>query len=554
MEKVLGYAPEEMSGETIFRFFSSGERKVFIDKPLAARERQQKFKNFRNRHIRKDGQIVWLLTSGVPFFNEQGHCLGYRGTNIDVTDRKKAEDELIRQKGLLEAINKIFQVALECRTEEDLARACLTVAEELTGSRMGWIGEINEAGSAGHYRHDQSRMGELRDAPGNRPAADTEHASLRGIWGRVIREGTSMIIDDPTGHPDRVGLPPGHPALTSIGIPLNHQGRLIGMIALANKEGGYSEIDRLAVEHLAAVTVEVLFRKRAEWRLKEKEELWKIIMESVGVGVVLIDQQNHTIVEANPFAAEMIGLPRDQVIAQACQRFFHAEVEDPCPLKDTSRAEKTERLLLTAQGSRVPILKTVVPVMKDGHPYLLESFIDLTEQRQAEEALSQTNARLQVIVQEVGQTNRDMNLLREMGELLQVCQSLEEAFPILEKYGSRLFPEGTGKGSFLLNNSETAGSGFDLGGVGNGEKHISTRGMLGPAPGKAHLVGAVENNRGGLICRHLQPGTPGASLCVPLTAQGETLGLLHLRRKIEPVDHPDFFDDDLEGEFNEKRN
>ena len=64
----------------------------------------------------------------------------------------------------------------------------------------------------------------------------------------------------------------------------------------------------------------------------------------------------------------------------------------------------------------------------------MESFIDLTEQRQAEEVLSRSNERLQVIAQEVGQSNRDMRLLRELRELLQVCQSLQEAFPILEEY------------------------------------------------------------------------------------------------------------------------
>lgn len=553
VEEVLGYAPEEILGKPFYDFFYPEEREAFLEKPFAAREKHENFKNFRNRHLRKDGEIIWLLTNGVPIYDEQKQFLGYRGTNIDVTARKKAEDNLIGKKRLLEAFNQIFQKALDCRTEEELAQVCLSKAEELTGSRMGWIGEINSAGLLDTIALTNPGWDNCR-LPHQEAPLLIRNMEIRGIWGRVIKDEKPLIANDPEGHPDRVGLPTGHPSLTSfLGVPLELKGQIIGMIALGNKEAGYTETDQQAVEHLAPVVIEALHRKRAERKLKEKEELWKIIMESVGAGVVLIDQESCTIVEANPFAAKMIGLPRDQVIGRPCHQFFFGEEEGQCPSQDTARTEKAERVLQTAQGSRVSILKTVVPVVKDGRPYLLESFIDLTEQRQAEEALSRANAHLQVIVQEVGQTNRDMNLLRELGELLQVCQSLEEAFPILEQYESRLFPEEQG-GIFLLNNSEnlleavSIWEGWEM-----GKNAFPPEECWALRRGKAHLVAAADNDKGGLICRHLQPGTPGASLCVPLTAQGETLGLLHLRRKIEPVDHPDFFDDDLEGEFNEKR-
>ena len=551
VEQVLGYAPEEMLGKPFFDFFPPGERKVFIDQPLAAREGQQKFKNFRNRHIRKDGQILWLLTSGVPFFNEQGHCLGYRGTNIDVTDRKKAEDELLRQKGLLEAINTVFQVALECRTEEDLARACLTVAEEVTGSRMGWIGEINDAGLLDTIAMTDPGRENCR-MPQEKAPLLIHNMELRGIWGRVITSEQTLITNDPEGHPERVGLPPGHPPLTSfMGVPLKHQGRLVGMIALGNKESGYVEQDRQVVEHLAAVVMEVLFRKRAEWRLKEKDELWKIILEAVGVGVVLIDRERQTIVEANPFAADLIGLPREQVVGRSCHLFFQAEEGGTCPIKDDSQTEKAERLLQTARGHRIPILKTVVPVTKDGHPYLLESFIDLTEQRQAEEALSRANERLQLIVQEVGQSNRDMRLLRELGELLQVCQSLQEAFPILEEYGGRLFPD-EGGGIYLLNNSENLLEAISTwGDAGLGKTGFSPEECWALRRGKPHHVAAEIGASARLLCRHLAAEAPGAHLCVPLIAQGETLGLIHLRRGAETRDFGDSFVDDRSNEFNE---
>ena len=49
--------------------------------------------------------------------------------------------------------------------------------------------------------------------------------------------------------------------------------------------------------------------------------------------------------------------------------------------------DRSERMLVKADGSRMPILKTVVQIKLGGKDHLLESFIDNTERKQAEAAL-----------------------------------------------------------------------------------------------------------------------------------------------------------------------
>ncbi len=48
-----------------------------------------------------------------------------------------------RQKAVIEGINRIFQKALTCETEEELGGTCLAVAEEITRSKLGFIGELD---------------------------------------------------------------------------------------------------------------------------------------------------------------------------------------------------------------------------------------------------------------------------------------------------------------------------------------------------------------------------------------------------------------------------
>ena len=76
---------------------------------------------------------------------------------------------------------------------------------------------------------------------------------IRGIWASVLKTDQSQIINDPASHPDSVGVPEGHPPVISfMGVPLKRSGKTFGVIALANKDGGYDPSDVADVEALSS--------------------------------------------------------------------------------------------------------------------------------------------------------------------------------------------------------------------------------------------------------------------------------------------------------------
>lgn len=92
---------------------------------------------------------------------------------------------------------------------------------------------------------------------------DYQDLEIRGLYGRVLRDGRSLLTNEPSAHPDRVGLPNGHPELTAfLGVPLKQNGRTVGMVALGNKPLGYVPHDQEAVELLSVALVAALQRKR----------------------------------------------------------------------------------------------------------------------------------------------------------------------------------------------------------------------------------------------------------------------------------------------------
>ncbi len=228
---------------------------------------------------------------------------------------------------LLHAINAVFRRAGACETEEELARTCLAVAEELTGSSFGFIGELNDEGRVDSIAISDNGWEACRMPESEAPVLIRDML-VRGLFGEVLQDGSSLVTNDPVEHPAAVGLPDGHPALTCfLGVPLRLGDEVIGMIGLANRPGGYRAEHRETVEALSVAVVEALMRKRAEVRLTQKtaelervnqalaqrEEINRTLVETSPDGIVYTDL-NGRIIKANQQAAELVGFPNAEAL------------------------------------------------------------------------------------------------------------------------------------------------------------------------------------------------------------------------------------------------
>ncbi len=129
-------------------------------------------------------------------------------------------------------------------------------------------------------------------------------------------------------------------------------------------------------------------RKKAEEKIKKNEEHLRILIDSILAGVVMIDADTHAIMDCNLQAQQMIGLSKEEIVGKVCHNFICPQDESGCPISDMCQTvDMSERILLRTGKERVPILKTVTPIEWCNHSYLIESFIDISQLKDAEHAL-----------------------------------------------------------------------------------------------------------------------------------------------------------------------
>ncbi len=123
------------------------------------------------------------------------------------------------------------------------------------------------------------------------------------------------------------------------------------------------------------------------------------ILEAIKFGMVLVGR-DRKIRHANQTALAMMGLTDEkEIIGLVCHNNICPAEKGKCPILDLGqKVDLSEKFLLTKDGRRIPILKTVTPVTVDGEELLLETFVDISAQKEAQSEAARARAFLQSVI------------------------------------------------------------------------------------------------------------------------------------------------------------
>jgi PAS domain S-box-containing protein len=165
--------------------------------------------------------------------------------------------------------------------------------------------------------------------------------------------------------------------------------------------------------------------------------------------------------------------------------------------------------------------------------------IDITDHKQCDEELSRLQAQAGADLAQVKRFGRNMQILKNLGDTLQACNSREEAYPFIALAATELFPGACGAlavpAAGVRELLETA---IEWGGDPLTQDSIVGQSTTRSAWMKADF--AIEDcwglRRGGMhepgqgtVCHHFKTESGQAYACLPLAVRGQVSGLLSIR-------------------------
>ena len=263
-----------------------------------------------------------------------------------------------------------------------------------------------------------------------------------------------------------------------------------------------------------------------EWLAAERERsrvhFIQTMMDAIPIPVFQKDRDRR-FRACNDAWCQFTGKPREQMIGRTIEEFLPGDHVEAIGLQDRRLlehvgTESMETVLPNADGEpRTMMLhKASYPAEDGAIAGLVGVAFDITD-------MKETKGRLERTITELDRRTRLAELLGEFGEVLQACLGLDDAYEAISKYLPRLLP----------------GSSGALYCVDGGPGYATRRGGWGTPAGVNDALTPdecvavrrgqsrwVTESSSELNCRHFT-APPPAYACLPLSAHGELLGLLH---------------------------
>jgi PAS domain S-box-containing protein len=93
--QILQYQPSELLGKKGFELVCEEDAARVTNEMMAVKETGERVSDFQFRMKRKDGALVWVESQTTPIFNEQGDVIKRQTSVREITERKKAETEIL---------------------------------------------------------------------------------------------------------------------------------------------------------------------------------------------------------------------------------------------------------------------------------------------------------------------------------------------------------------------------------------------------------------------------------------------------------------------------
>ncbi|MCK5707185.1 MAG: PAS domain S-box protein [Candidatus Aureabacteria bacterium] len=396
---------EEWIGKTFLDLISEKDRE-----DVAKNIKSINYKNpiIINEHqvILKDQEIYWQKWVNKGIFNNNKDLIGYQSIGTDITVRKKAEEALAKRVEFERLISKISSDFVKLSVDDlDMGiNSALASIGAFTETDRAYLFILRKDGILAENTHEWCN-------DGIEPQID----NLKGIllekempwFNEFIKKREVFHISDVADLPPEARLEKEHfksqGIKSIIVVPMIMNECLIGFIGFdaVRKMRTWTDSDKIVLQFVGEVFTNVLERKEAEEKLKEREKFLTLIIENIPNMIFLKSAEHLRFVRFNKAGEELLGYSREELLGKNDYDFFPKEEADFFVLKDREvlktgvMEDIAEEIIQTKlKGKRTLHTKKIPLYDKVGNPqYLLGISEDITDRKDVEEIIREKTER-----------------------------------------------------------------------------------------------------------------------------------------------------------------
>ena len=319
-----------------------------------------------HRIIRPDGSVRWVYDRAHPYFDRQGNLLRYVGATLDVTERKKGEESL-------RTSEKQFKVLTE-NVESAVALIDESGAFSIVNSSFLGIFDIPPDATILNVNDRDWSQWQVFDERGTLLEVD-EHPVRKAALTRTVVKNQLVAVKSPASQDLKWLLISAEPILDVKG----------------------------EVQHLICTYYDITERKAAEDALKRSEQMFSMAFHKNTAPMLLARMEDGKVMDVNEEWLRLTGFQREEVVGKTAREHgvwknLEEREEIISELMRNGSVRNRECRCLRKGGEEFSILFSAQIVSVHGESLMLSSAIDVSDRTAIEEALHQSKAYLQAVL------------------------------------------------------------------------------------------------------------------------------------------------------------
>ncbi len=282
LASIHGYSPQELIGKSIHIFYNDDQIKIV--KKL--RKKILKTQNFVNKeiwHIKRDGTIFPMLMNGIVIYDDMGNPLYRVGTAIDITERKKAEEQINQRFKFEQLVASISSSFVGTYILEDSINILLKKIGDFCSVSRSYLFLITKDGKMMNNVNEwcnqgvESQIDNLQNQPTN----------VFPWWMAKLYKGESIIINDVCKLPIVAKIEKEilleQNIKSCIIFPLQFNNNLIGFIGFDNVENTKKWDDEAlnVLQISSEILQNALHRKRIDKAIITRERIYRTLINNL---------------------------------------------------------------------------------------------------------------------------------------------------------------------------------------------------------------------------------------------------------------------------------